>query len=140
MRALTLITVLALAGCSSLNPANWHAYHMDIQQGNLVTQDAVDKLKIGMTHSQVRFLLGTPLLEDSFHANRWDYKYQMYKDDKLVTNKQLSVYFNGDALVKIEGDAMPAEIPFVASTASAPLTAAPLAPQGASAPAAGSKP
>lgn len=133
MRALTLITVLALAGCSSLNPANWHAYHMDIQQGNLVTQDAVDKLKIGMSRSQVRFLLGTPLLADSFHADRWDYKYQMYKDDKLVTDKLLTVYFNGDTLVKIEGDAMPAEMPFMPSNASAPAAA----PASASAPVAG---
>jgi outer membrane protein assembly factor BamE len=139
MRALTLITVLALAGCSYLNPANWHPYHMDIQQGNLVTQDAVDKLKVGMTRAQVRFLLGSPLLADSFHADRWSYKYQMYKDDKLVTDKLLVLYFNGDTLTKIEGNALPAEVIYMpASSASAPLAAS--APLGASAPAAGSKP
>ena len=133
MRALTLITVLALAGCSYLNPANWHSYHMDIQQGNLVTQDAVDKLRVGMTRAQVRFLLGSPLLADSFHADRWSYKYQMYKDDKLVTDKLLVLTFNGDTLTKIEGDALPAEVIYMqTNNASAPL--------GASAPAAGSKP
>jgi outer membrane protein assembly factor BamE len=137
MRALPLIIVLALAGCSYLDPANWHAYHMDIQQGNLVTQDAVNKLKVGMSRSQVRFLLGTPLLADSFHANRWDYKYQMYKDDKLVSDKLLTVYFNGDTLAKIEGDAMPAEVPILptdASGAAAQLPVTASAPEAASAP------
>lgn len=129
MRALTLVAVIALAGCTSLNPANWGSYHMEVQQGNLITQDAVAKLKIGMTRSQVRFLLGTPLLSDSFHANRWDYKFQMYENDRLVDNKLLTVTFDGDALKSIEGNAMPPEIPEVSLNASAPLAAS--APQGA---------
>jgi outer membrane protein assembly factor BamE len=110
---------------------------MEVQQGNLVTQDAVNKLKLGMSRSQVRFLLGTPLLADSFHANRWDYKFQLYQNDKLVDDKLLTVTFDGDALVKIEGNAMPPETPVVPlsgelllpSTASAPLATP--APQGA---------
>lgn len=129
MRALTLVAVIALAGCTSLNPANWGSYHMEVQQGNLITQDAVAKLKIGMTRSQVRFLLGTPLLSDSFHANRWDYKFQMYENDHLVDNKLLTVTFDGDVLKTIEGNAMPPEIPEVPLNASAPLAAS--APQGA---------
>jgi outer membrane protein assembly factor BamE len=123
MRALTLVAVIALSGCTYLNPANWGAYHMEIQQGNLVTQDAVNKLKLGMTHSQVRFLLGTPLVADNFHANRWDYKYQLYQNDKLVSDKLLTVTFEGDALSKIEGNAMPPEIQVVPLGNAAPLTA-----------------
>lgn len=126
MRFLTFVAVITLAGCSSLNPANWHSYHMEIQQGNLVTQDVVAKLKIGMTRSQVRFLLGSPLLADPFHADRWDYKYQLYQDDRLVADKLLTLTFNGDTLAAINGDAMPAETPTAA--ASAPL-AVPM-PQG----------
>lgn len=129
MRALTLVLVIALSGCTYLNPANWGSYHMDVQQGNLVTQDAVAKLKIGMTRSQVRFLLGTPLLVDNFHANRWDYKYQSYLDDKLVENKLLTVTFNGDSLIKIDGNAMPPEISVPTLGASAPLASS--APVGA---------
>lgn len=132
MRFLTFVAVITLAGCSSLNPANWHSYHMDIQQGNLVTQDVVAKLKVGMTRSQVRFLLGSPLLADPFHADRWDYKYQMYKDDHLVDDKLLTLTFNGDALASIDGNAMPADTPAAAAqlavTASAPQAAA--VPQG----------
>jgi len=130
MRTLTLVAVLALSGCTYLNPLNWGAYHMDIQQGNLVTQDAVAKLKIGMTRSQVKFLLGTPMLTDSFHADRWDYKYQMFIGGKKTDDKLFTVYFNGDTLVKFEGEVMPPEIPVV------PLTG----PQTSSAPSANSAP
>jgi len=130
MRALTLVVVLALAGCSSLNPANWGSYHMDVQQGNLVTQDAVAQLKLGMSRSQVRFLLGSPLLSDPFHTDRWDYKYQMFKNDIRVDDKLLTLTFKDDKLAKIEGDAMPPEIPVVPldephSAASAPAASAP---------------
>jgi outer membrane protein assembly factor BamE len=129
MRALTLVAVIALSGCTYLNPANWGSYHMDVQQGNLITQDAVAKLKIGMTRSQVRFLLGTPLLADSFHANRWDYKFQQFENDRLVNNKLLTVTFDGDVLKTIEGSAMPPEIPEV--PLGTPVAQSASAPQGA---------
>lgn len=121
MRALSLVAVIALAGCTAINPANWGSYHMDVQQGNLITQDAVAKLKVGMTRAQVRFLLGSPLLADSFHANRWDYKFQMYQNDHLVNDKLLTLTFDGDVLKSIDGDAMPPEVPVVPLSASAAL-------------------
>lgn len=137
MRTLIIVAILALSGCSTLNPANWHAYRMDIQQGNLVTQDAVAQLKPGMTRAQVRFILGTPLLSDMFNTNRWDYKYQYFKGYQEVDNKLLTVYFDGDRLVKIEGDAMPSSGPVApplgALSASAPLAMP--APVNASSPA-----
>jgi outer membrane protein assembly factor BamE len=132
MRALTLAVVIALSGCSSLNPLNWHPYHVDVQQGNLITQDDVARLKIGMTRAQVRFVLGTPLIADSFHANRWDYKYQSFVNGQQVADKLLTLTFNGDVLNKIEGDAMPAEAPKARLDASTPIAA--------SAPAAATKP
>jgi outer membrane protein assembly factor BamE len=113
MRALTLVVVIALSGCTYLNPANWGAYHIEVQQGNLVTQDAVAQVKIGMTRSQVRFLLGTPLLTDPFHSDRWDYKYQLFQKDVKTQDKLLTLTFKDDTLVKIEGEAMPPEIPVV---------------------------
>lgn len=121
MRPLNFAFVLLLTGCSSLNPANWFAYHLEVQQGNLLTQDAVDKLKLGMTRGQVRFLLGTPLLADPFHSERWDYKYQLYSDDKLTKDALLTLTFNGDNLVKIEGSGPDK----VSPTASAPVSQTP---------------
>ncbi|OWY39570.1 hypothetical protein CEK28_07835 [Xenophilus sp. AP218F] len=122
MRALIFAAVIAVSGCSSMNPLNW-TYRMDIQQGNYVSQDAVAKLKPGMTRSQVRFLLGTPLLTDAFHSDRWDYKYTDLKAGKLdaASDKLLTVYFKGDLLDRIEGDAQPSSKPQLdALPASAP--------------------
>ncbi|UTH74077.1 outer membrane protein assembly factor BamE [Chromobacterium sp. IIBBL 290-4] len=111
MRALIFAAVIAVSGCSSLNPMDW-THKMEIQQGNYVTQDAVAKLKPGMTRSQVRFLLGTPLLTDAFHADRWDYKYSDVQKGKLDkdSNKLLTVYFKGDTLDRVEGSSQPAPI------------------------------
>jgi outer membrane protein assembly factor BamE len=112
MRALTLAAaVLAISGCTVLNPANWHAYHIDVQQGNLVTTSDVAKLKTGMTRSQVKFLLGSPLLTDNFHPNRWDYKFQLTRNNVLVQDKLLTLTFEGDKLKSIEGNAMEPEVP-----------------------------
>ncbi|RQO78369.1 outer membrane protein assembly factor BamE [Aquitalea sp. FJL05] len=126
MRALIIAAVIALSGCTSMNPINWITPHkMEIQQGNYVTEDAVAKLKPGMTRSQVRFLLGTPLLTDSFHNNRWDYPYQDSKQGKLVDKKLLTVFFEGDTMVRVEGTAQPAERAILPLDASAPAQEAP---------------
>ena len=69
--ALALCSTLLLAAC--LQP-----YRMEIQQGNIFDQSTLDQVKVGMTKKQVRFLLGTPLVSDPFHANRWDYFYSLY--------------------------------------------------------------
>ncbi|MBV8678906.1 MAG: outer membrane protein assembly factor BamE [Aquitalea sp.] len=132
MRALIIAAVIALSGCTSMNPINWITPHkMEIQQGNYVTEDAVAKLKPGMTRSQVRFLLGTPLLTDSFHNNRWDYPYQDSKQGKLVDKKLLTVFFEGDSMVRVEGTAQPAERAILPVDASAPAQQAKPAAQEA---------
>lgn len=95
--------LLALAGCSTKNiPLSPH--RIDVQQGNALEQEAVDKLKTGMTRSQVRFLLGTPLLIDPFHTNRWDYVYNYRTSGKLTEKKRLMLIFEGDVLARIEGE------------------------------------
>lgn len=100
-RSLRLAAVLAaglLAACISV-------YKADIQQGNVVTADMVEKLKPGMTRSQVRFVLGTPLVTDTFHPDRWDYIfYQKRGADAAFEPSQLTVIFEGDALARIEGE------------------------------------
>jgi outer membrane protein assembly factor BamE len=79
-------------------------YKMDIQQGNYVTQDMVAKLKPGMSKAQVRFALGTPLVVDPFHVDRWDYIYVLQKGGKVAEHRRLIVLFEGERLLRLEGD------------------------------------
>jgi len=101
-----LIMTLLLGGCGYIPvvPPLLTPYRIDIQQGNYVTQDMVAKLKPGMSRSQVRFALGTPLIVDPFHTDRWDYVYTMQKGGKLVEQRTVTVVFKGDLLERIEGD------------------------------------
>ena len=82
---------------------------MDIQQGNYISQDMVSQLKLGMTKEQVRYVLGTPLVADIFHADRWDYVY--YKDPRRGTRegRKIAVVFENGKLARVLGDVVPAE-------------------------------
>ncbi|MBK1700349.1 outer membrane protein assembly factor BamE [Thiococcus pfennigii] len=82
-------------------------YKMPVQQGNIITEDMVDSLRPGMTKRQVRFLLGTPLLVDFFHADRWDYTYTLRRGHEPMETKRLTLFFEDDALARIEGDMRP---------------------------------
>lgn len=95
-----------LAGCGGWsNPIERISpYKVEIQQGNAVSQEMLARLKPGMTPSQVRFVLGTPLLVDPFRANRWDYVYRLAKGGKLVEERRVTVVFEDDRLKTIEGD------------------------------------
>jgi outer membrane protein assembly factor BamE len=78
-------------------------YRMDIQQGNLLDPEQVEQVEVGMTRSQVRFLLGTPMVIDSFDANRWDYVYSLRRGhERKVTKQHLVVWFDGDTVTRIE--------------------------------------
>lgn len=104
MKTLRLIPlVIALSACSSVSiPVS--PYRIDVQQGNALDQDVVDKLKVGMTSTQVRFLLGTPLLVDPFRNNRWDYVYNYRKAGKLTEKRRLALFFEGDVLARIDAE------------------------------------
>lgn len=95
-----------LAGCGGWsNPVDRISpYKIDIQQGNSVNQEMLARLKPGMTPSQVRFVLGTPLLVDPFRDNRWDYVYRLQKGGKLVEQRRVTIVFENDRLKAIEGD------------------------------------
>jgi len=82
-------------------------YRPDVQQGNVIDTDTLNRLSPGMTKSQVRFLLGTPMIADPFHADRWDYVYSMRKGNGETTREQISVYFEQDRLARIMGDFRP---------------------------------
>ena len=78
-------------------------YRMDVQQGNLLDAEQVDQVEIGMTRSQVRFLLGTPMVIDSFDADRWDYVYSLRRGhSRKVTKSHFVVWFEGDQVARIE--------------------------------------
>jgi outer membrane protein assembly factor BamE len=96
---LLLFTALLLAACAP--------YKMDIRQGNLVSPEARERLKPGMTQTQVRALLGTPLVSDPFHPGRWDYEYTLEHGRELVTSQRMTLYFEGDKLVRIDDSHMP---------------------------------
>ena len=82
-------------------------YRMTVQQGNIVTEEMVDRLEPGMTKSQVRFLLGTPMLTDLFHLNRWDYSYTIRRGHDEMQLTRLTLFFEDDALVQVQGDLRP---------------------------------
>ena len=101
-----LAAAFALSACKQNVelPSLISPYRIDIQQGNVVTQEMVSKLKVGMTRSQVRFVLGSPLVTDMFHSDRWDYVYTMQKQGKPEERRRLTVIFDGDKLATLEGD------------------------------------
>jgi outer membrane protein assembly factor BamE len=92
--ALLVAAALALAGC---------VYKIDVQQGNVVIQEQLDKVKPGMTKPQVRQLLGTPLLADPFHASRWDYWFYNEKRGVEVEKNRITILFDGDVVKSVEG-------------------------------------
>lgn len=103
LTSLTFVGLLALAGCSFPG-----VYKIDIQQGNVVTQDMIDQLRPGMTRRQVRFIMGNPLIQDTFHTNRWDYLYSLQPGGGERQQERMSIFFNeNDQLVSLSGDFMP---------------------------------
>lgn len=82
-------------------------YRIDIQQGNYLSQDMVSQLKKGMTREQVRFVLGTPLVTDIFHADRWDYVYYRELQNGKTEQRKVSVFFVQDKLDRVAGDVVP---------------------------------
>ncbi|WP_066732266.1 outer membrane protein assembly factor BamE [Cupriavidus sp. D384] len=140
-------------------------YRINIVQGNFVSREAASQLREGMTRDQVRFLLGTPLLQDVFHGNRWDYYFSFRRGSTpVVQSRKFTVFFDEDKLVKWQGDDLPSEYELIAEIdgmkaaqrnqkigvatasasapkdASAPAAAPASAPEAAPAPAAESTP
>jgi outer membrane protein assembly factor BamE len=103
MKQIAAVILFLLSGCSLT------AHKINVQQGNYVDQAMVDKLKPEMTRSQVRFVLGTPLVADAFHPNRWEYVFLAGKAGDVQPLSRISVVFDGDKLVRIEGAVAPKE-------------------------------
>jgi outer membrane protein assembly factor BamE (lipoprotein component of BamABCDE complex) len=101
LAGLGLTTALLLSGCGII-------YIPDVQQGNMITSENVNRVKRGMTRQQVRFVLGTPLIQDPFHKNRWDYHYS-YRSGKTgdVESSRATVTFRNGKVVKITKNLSP---------------------------------
>ena len=85
-------------------------YRIDVRQGNYVTQEMVSQLKTGQSMDQVRFILGTPLVADPFHAERWDYVYRFQPGHGEAQQRRITVYFSDGKLARITGDVMSKEL------------------------------
>ncbi|MEO6565868.1 MAG: outer membrane protein assembly factor BamE [Casimicrobiaceae bacterium] len=105
MRRFAIALCCLLAGCSWV--PTWGVYKIDVNQGNFVTQDVIEKLKEGQTKSQVRLILGTPLVADAFHANRWDYIYRFESSGRVLEQHKFMVEFKDDKLAQWTGSSMP---------------------------------
>ncbi|MCM8595597.1 outer membrane protein assembly factor BamE [Accumulibacter sp.] len=104
------IALCSLVACTSV-PRIVNEYRIDVQQGNVLTQDMVSQLRPGLSREQVRFILGTPILMDMFHANRWDYFFWLKKGKTGdVEKRRFSVFFDADGkLVSVSGDVTAAQ-------------------------------
>jgi len=118
----SLLAVALLAGaCSTYDSTSRKVanvitpYRINIVQGNFVSREAASQLHEGMTRDQVKFLLGTPLLTDVFHSDRWDYIFSFRRGNTpVVQQRRFTVFFDGDKLVKFGGDELPSEYELIA--------------------------
>lgn len=119
VRLITIaLAVSAVCACSFPG-----VYKLDVQQGNIITQDTVDQLKPGMSKRQVRYLLGTPLLIDSFNDDRWDYFYSLKNHKDEYSQERLTLFFVDDRLNNLQGNFRPSQQ--AASAAPSPAVVVP---------------
>ena len=114
---------LVLGACSSAVDNTQRAwmnsifqpYVPDVVQGNFISSEQYASLKVGMTREQVRQIMGTPLLASYFHANRWDYVFEFKREGETIgKERRVTLFFQGDQLIKFSGDALPTEVELVA--------------------------
>ena len=104
MPTIKLITALFLAliitGCSTSH-FPW-VYRIDVEQGNIIDEDKLAQVTIGMNRRQVKYLLGTPMLQDTFNQDRWDYYYSFETGKGRIDRELITLFFDGDKLARIE--------------------------------------
>lgn len=116
LRLLALIlTAALLSGCATVRNFEFRnlgippVHRVTIQQGNVLTQEMIDRLRPGMTRRQVQFVMGEPILGNTFQDDRWDYVYTIQVGAQERRQQRLTLYFEGDALNRFEGDFLPSE-------------------------------
>jgi outer membrane protein assembly factor BamE len=119
--ALAGAAIVVLTGCGSFDGASRRVagivtpYKVEVVQGNFVSKEQVAELHPGLGRQQVRDILGTPLVESVFHADRWDYVFTLKRQGVAPQARRLSVFFKDDVLERFEGDEMPSEAEFAAT-------------------------
>jgi outer membrane protein assembly factor BamE len=118
------LALVAAGGCATADQylPSWRSfgvYKIDINQGNYLSQDMVDKLKVGMTPAQVKQVLGTPLVTSPFRPDRWDYVYEYSRQGRVVEHRNFTLYFADGKVTRWEGDEMPESIVELNRSASA---------------------
>lgn len=116
-----LAAAAVLGGCGTFDNASnrlvgvFTPYKVEVVQGNFISREQVEALQPGMSRQQVRDVLGTPLVSSLFHGDRWDYVFTLRRQGVEPQQRRLTVWFNGEALARHEGDTMPSEAEFVAA-------------------------
>jgi len=117
---ITCIASLWLSGCSK---SGLHLVHkIDVQQGNVITQEELNLLQPGMTRRQVQYIMGSPMIADVFHQNRWDYIYLMEPGYGEASSEHVTLYFEADMLTRVEGSMHPQDISTVEPAPSRQVT------------------
>ena len=96
---LLCLCYLLATGCTSLLP---NPHRIDVQQGNIIKEEDLQKIEPGMNRKQVRFVLGTPILRNTFHRDRWDYLYYLRSEEKEHQAQRVTLFFEDDTLLRIE--------------------------------------
>ena len=102
-----VITALVASGCTKSYDGGYNMpllYKIDIQQGNVIEQEMLDKLQPGMSKEQVQFIMGTPVIVDPFHNERWDYIYSYQKGGGVREQRRITLHFEDDKLKRVSGD------------------------------------
>ena len=113
MHAVVAVAAMLVAGCATIDTyaptlRSFGVYKLDINQGNFLSQDMVEKLKVGQGRDQVRLILGTPLIVTLFRDDRWDYSYMFMRQGRIIEQRNFTVYFVDGKLARWEGDEVPA--------------------------------
>ena len=110
---LSLLASLTLVSCSTILNHLPGVYTLEIQQGNIIDQAMIDQLRPAMNKRQVVYIMGSPMLDDVFHKNRWDYLYSNQPGGEDRVQKQVSLFFENDQIVSIQGDFRPGATPTI---------------------------
>lgn len=110
---LAVLASLTLASCTTILTHLPGVYSVDVQQGNIVDQPMIDQLRPSMNKRQVLYIMGSPMLVDFFHQKRWDYLYSAQVEGGDRQQKRISLYFENDQLIGVQGDFKPSEVPII---------------------------
>ena len=112
----TALASLFLSSCTDLANRMPGVYSLDIQQGNIFSQEAVDQLRPNMNKRQVLYIMGSPMLKDIFHQKRWDYIYSDQPGGKPRLQKRISLFFEDEKLIGVQGDFRPSSVPVIGAS------------------------